>query len=206
MKARWAGWIGFAATLVPLVAGTGFGTLAGALWIAPRLTSTALDLTLLLLAALGYIGVMLIADRAILASALLVGFGAAVGGLVGRWLPGLDPVAWVRSVGLGVFLLVVAFVIGRSTGGWLRRTARWLWAASWAYLLGWIAFGLWGPSQSVYRSWALAGAAVFWGLAAAWFASLDVGERPGTPRQAAALYLIGLNVVIALALALGLSG
>lgn len=206
MKAGWAGWVGFGATVVPLVAAAGTGSLLGALWIAPRLSSGILDLTVLLLAALSYIGVMLTVERAILASSLLIGFGVLAGGILGRWLPALAEGAWARAVPVGILLLIVAFLAGQWGERWLNAPTRWLWIGSWFYLLGWIVLGLWQLPEQASRIWAVAGVALFWGLAAGWFASVEVGEGPGTPRHAASLYLIGLNVVIALALAVGFGG
>ncbi len=206
MKTEWAAWVGFGATVVPLVGAAGIGTLLGALWIAPRLSSGVLDLAVLLLAGLSYIGVILTAERAILSSSMLIGFGVFAGGILGRWLPGLGDGTWARAVAVGTLLLMAAFLVGQWGERWLAAPTRWLWLGSWLYLAGWIVLGLWRMPLQVSRTWAMGGVALFGGLAAGWFASVEVGEGPGTPRHAASLYLIGLNVVIAFALAVGLGG
>lgn len=202
---RWEGsaWVGFAASVVPLAAATGVLSAAGASWLAPH-TPRVLLLPTVLLAALCFLGLHLVAARQLAAVGLLLAFGGLVGLLLAHWVPSLARSAWERGLLAGIGLLLASFVVSQAAPAWLRLPLRLLWFSSWAYLLGWVVLGLWRPDDAAYRLWAAAGAVIFSAVAAGWFSGVELGDTRQAPRQAAALYLIGLNLVIALVLWFGL--
>lgn len=202
---RWSGWIGFGASVVPLAAASGFLTWAAASLLSPHI-SDSLILPLILSAALIYLGIHVASEKPIVAASLLLLLGVMIGGLVARFIPASRDVAWGLAALIMSGLLVVAFGLSHVRVGLVAMSLRVLWIGSWVCLLGWVVIALLQSLSVIYRAWALLGAVVFTGLAAGWFANLDGVDLGEAPRHAASLYLIGVNVLIALVLGFGVQG
>lgn len=201
MRRAWSGWVGFAASVVPLAAATAAISSAAARWVTPHVHPGWM-LPLVLLAALCYVGVHIASPWPVAAAALLLVLGGLIGALLGRWIPASVQGAWGRAVLICAGLLTGAFVLALLAEG--KLPLRPLWIGSWLYLLGWVVLSFLRPGSGAYRLWALLGAGVFTGLAAAWFGGVELGDPADTPRQATSMYLIGLNLAIALVLWFGL--
>ena len=201
---RWSGWIGFGATVVPLAGAAGVASWAAATFLSYRF-SDSLMLPLILFALLTYLGIQVTSEIPFMAAALLLVLGGLVGGLVGHLIPSSVHVVWGRAVLIMLGLIAAAFALSRLDGGLVSVSLRLLSLGSWMYLLGWAVIALLQPHNAIHKAWALLGAVVFTGVAAAWFGGVEEGDLGRTPRYATSLYLIGVNMMIAIVLGFGLT-
>lgn len=146
--------------------------------------------------------------RAVTAQGRLSGW--VVGGLVPvsaviLLLPHLDPV-WRPAILGALACLSAAFVLAHLLAGRVAVPGRLLGSASLLYLLGWLGLVIGQAGAGAYRIWAAVGVVMFIALTLRWLTDVDAADVAAAPRQAASLYLLGLNVTIALALTLGLTG
>lgn len=127
-----------------------------------------------------------------------------VGVIAGLLLPvGLFNLNSLMAAGAG--LLAIALLGGRI----LHPAARWpiarsLWKCSWIYLSGWIAIGLVPPLERFTSVWALSGLIIYLALATAMAAKYRSNGKPPDPRSMALnLYLLSLNIILALVVLTG---
>lgn len=135
-------------------------------------------------------------------AALLV-MGALIGIVLGTWEPVLlDKERAVIVVGSGLTLAAGA-AGGTLSLQFVARLTPWLNRLAWLYLLGWIPI-LAADTQRPYRdAWAGFGLLVFVMLIATWPATVQARDALEKPARASLqLYLLGLNVFLALTIVL----
>lgn len=205
MRREWASWTGFGAAVAPLTTAAAVSSWLGAQWLAPRMPS-GLEIPLALCALLCYLGVVAVGERPLPAVALLLCFAGLVGALLAGWLlPHLDPV-WRPAILGALACLSAAFVLANLLAGRVAVPGRLLGSASLLYLFGWLGLVISQAGAGAYRIWAAVGVVMFIALTFRWLTDVDAVDVEAAPRQAASLYLLGLNLTIALALTLGLTG
>ncbi|MCJ7677423.1 MAG: hypothetical protein MUO35_06860 [Anaerolineales bacterium] len=174
----------------------------GAIPIGERLPSDRLVL-LAILALLEFAALMTFRRVRTWSTVLLMVFGLTAGALVRLMLPGIRlqwPWALVASLGIPLF----GIPLGWTAGDRLRWMGWLVWAAAWAYVLGWLAWQLLVHSLPARVPWGMAGLTIFSALTLTWSAALP-GREASEPEisTASELYIIGLNLGIAALLASG---
>lgn len=130
---------------------------------------------------------------------VLLIFGGLIGLVLATWGPALVGRA-STAIGVGIGLMFTAGFAGclldRRLVGLL---APWLTRLAWLYLLGWIPILTTDPLKNYADAWATFGLVVFLMLAATWTAAVRARDALMMPaRSSLQLYLLGLNVVLAL--------
>ena len=132
--------------------------------------------------------------------ALLLALAVVAGVVLGSAFGDGQELGPVGALVLTFVLLAVAALIGSVLRSRLRRVGFLLWTMAWVYLVGWVVSVPLDPAAELRAAWAGAGLAIFLCLAVVYFSRLAIGE-PGRGLAVAPgsdLYLVGLNVAIAL--------
>lgn len=126
-----------------------------------------------------------------------------LGTMLAAWLPKPpDHIGMALEAGVGLMLaagLAGAYVCYRAG----RRWQTCLIALSWLYFVGWIPIVALAELRPYAVAWALIGLIVFLSLTAIWAATNQAAERPKLiGRAALQIYLLGLNITLALTMLL----
>jgi hypothetical protein len=127
---------------------------------------------------------------------LLVGLSLSVGLLAIRLRALAEPAAWLTPAMVAFAGIVAGAMVGRSLRGLFRWTYTPFWIAAWLVVIGTAAlqFARFPLEWILLAAWVVV--VVFLALATAWFARL---EADPPPLAALDLYLIGLNLFLAVA-------
>lgn len=175
---------------------------AGGMVLGARLPSAGL-FPVGILAVLGFAALVTFRRMRSWSAPLLLGFALLAGSLLWMMLGG--PAArwgWALAAGVGVPLIGVP--LGWMAESGLRRIGWAMWAAAWVYLVGWMGWQLLAQPSALRPAWGLAGLVIFSALTVTWAASLPgrLAQEPDGS-VAAELYLIGLNISLAVRMLAG---
>lgn len=190
-------WAVFIIQVLPLSFLAGLGVALGLGFVAERLTES-LQLPIVILGLLVFIGMITFRETRGWNIALLLSFGVIAGGFLGSIFPEGTGVSWVMALLTGLGVIFLAAGIGNWLGVRLRGLGVGLWIGSWIYLLGWVLLALTDSSSTLQTLWAAAGMVIFGGLAASWFANLVTTEQQSSNVSLAIdLFVLGLNLFVA---------
>lgn len=190
-------WAVFIIQVFPLTFLAGLGVALGLGFVAERLTA-ALQLPVVILGLLVFIGMITFRETRGWNIALLIGFGVIAGGFLGSIFPEGTGTSWAMALLATLGVIFLAAGVGNWLGVHLRRLGLGLWIGSWVYLLGWVLLAVTDSSPTLQTLWALAGMAIFGGMAAAWFANLMTTEQQSSNVSLAIdLFVLGLNLFVA---------
>jgi hypothetical protein len=167
-----------------------------------------LRLPLLLLGVLLYAALMTFRHTPRWNLVILLALAAAAGALLVSVLGSNQGAAWGPGVGLSLGIITLSLSLGRALRGRFRRAGKALWILAWIYLAGWLLLLALEPALWLVTVWAGAGVAIFGGLIVVWYAQLGAMEsaRSLAVPQGSDLYLLGLNIAVALQMLLTFLG
>ncbi|MGD2162042.1 MAG: Bax inhibitor-1 family protein [Anaerolineales bacterium] len=190
-------WWKFGLQILPVLFMAGF-VLGLSYVITPSLDSPVLMISFTAVTVLFFIAMLTFREQYGWNLGLLLGFSAALGGLLSVLATGRGQVVGYEPIWLVLGCLAAGAVAGLWMGSRFGEFGAILWLVSWAYLLGWAALIFLQLDAVFYLTWSVVGLALFTGLAAVWFSHMrDQLEKRSSVSAAVDLYLICINLYLA---------
>jgi hypothetical protein len=130
--------------------------------------------------------------------ALLLGFSVLLGAVISALGTGPGETLGYEPLWLLLPCLAIGAIAGSFLSSRVGEVGAILWLISWVYLLGWAALIFLQLDPIFYLTWSVVGLLLFTGLAAVWFAHLELHlAQRSSVSVAIDLYLLGINLYLA---------